>query len=85
MSRFIETGRPGGFNSLRGVRFLAGTDRHRVDESRSRAADPAARQRQDRRLGSGTPALDADWDPHAESLDDVAGSEFIDDRIRLRE
>jgi hypothetical protein len=34
---------------------------------------------------SGTPVITADLDDHTETLDAVAGSEFVDDRIRLQE
>ena len=33
----------------------------------------------------GTALLSADLDRHLENLDTVAGSEFVDDRIRLEE
>jgi hypothetical protein len=35
--------------------------------------------------GATASIIAADLDHHAESLDAVAGSEFVDDRIRLRE
>ena len=34
---------------------------------------------------NGAPAIAADVDDHTERLDAVAGSEFVDDRIRLQE
>lgn len=34
---------------------------------------------------SGATVIAADLDDHTESLDAVAGSEFVDDRIRLQE
>ena len=40
---------------------------------------------QDVQPSRGASLLSADLDRHTESLDTVAGSEFVDDRIRLEE
>jgi len=70
MSRILVTSRPGFFKRLANLRPPAAAREVRgMEESPTRGASIIA----------------ADLDHHAESLDAVAGSEFVDDRIRLRE
>jgi hypothetical protein len=72
MRRVLVTGGFGLLSRLAGVRLLAGT---RVVSGfvESRTPVPDA------------PATMDDFDHHTAHLDAVAGSEFVDDRIRRRE
>jgi hypothetical protein len=87
MSRVLLTVAAGLFSRLASVRFLSVTRVVRViEESRTRVLEEPGttdvREVQPNRAAS---IITAELDHHAESLDAVAGSEFVDDRIRLRE
>ena len=57
-----------------------------IEESRTRIPEePGAMDIRKGQPNRGASIIAADLDHHAESLDAVAGSEFVDDRIRLRE
>ena len=79
MSSVLATSGLGLFSRLANVRLLAATREVRGMEE-SRTID--GREIQPNR---GASIIAADLDHRAESLDAVAGSEFVDDRIRLRE
>jgi len=87
MSRVLLTGRPGFFSRLANVRLLAATREVRgMEESRTRVPEePGTMDVREGQPNRGASIIAADLDRHAESLDAVAGSEFVDDRIRLRE
>jgi hypothetical protein len=87
MSRVFLTGRPGFFSRLANVRLLAATREVRgIEESRTRVREePGTMDVREVQRNRGRSIIAADLDRHAESLDAVAGSEFVDDRIRLRE
>jgi hypothetical protein len=87
MSRVLLTGGPGLFSRLANVRLLAATREVRgMEESRRRLPEePATMDVREVQPSRGASIVAADLDHHAESLDAVAGSEFVDDRIRLRE
>ena len=57
-----------------------------MEESRTRVpVEPGTMDVREVEPNRGASIIAADLDHHAESLDAVAGSEFVDDRIRLRE
>ena len=87
ISRVLLTGGPGFFSRLANVRLLAATRELRgMEESRTRVpmehGTMGVREVQPNR---GPSIVAAAIDHDAQSLDAVAGSEFVDDRIRLRE
>jgi hypothetical protein len=87
IGRVLLTGAPGFFSRVANVRLLAATRELRnIKESRTRVpmehGTMDAREVQPNR---GPSIVAADLDHDAQSLDAVAGSEFVDDRIRLRE
>ena len=87
MSRMLVTIGLGFFSRLANTRFLAAARQVRgTEESPTRVPDEPAtidvREVQPSRWAS---IVAADLYHHAQSLDAVAGSEFVDDRIRLRE
>ena len=79
-------GPPGFFSRLANVRLLTATREVRgVEESRRRLPEePATMNVREAQPNRGASIVAADLDHQAESLDAVAGSEFVDDRIRLR-
>ena len=86
MSRILATS-AGFFSRFASVRFLAASREVRgTEQSPTRGPEVLAtidvRESQSSR---GASIIAADRDHHAERLDAVAGSEFVDDRIRLRE
>jgi hypothetical protein len=87
ISRVLLTGGPGFFSRLTNVRLLAATRELRgMEESRTRV--PMQHGTMDVREvhpNRGPSIVAADLDHDAQRLDAVAGSEFVDDRIRLRE
>lgn len=85
MSRVRATVGPGGHSLI--LRLLAaGREVSAVAGSRTRAAEARAVLDARRVLaGAQLPFNAADRDDDAGRLDAVAGSEFVDDRIRLRE
>jgi len=87
MSRVLVTSGLAFFGRLANVRLLAGTREVRsMEESRTRGPEePATMAGRGVEPGRAASIVAADRDRHAESLDAVAGSEFVDDRIRLRE
>ena len=87
MSRVLLTGGPGFFSCLANVRLLAASREVRgMEESPTRVPqEPATMDVREVQPSRGASIIAADLDHHAESLDAVAGSEFVDDRIRLRE
>ena len=87
MRRNFVTSRPGFFSRLANLRLVpAARERWSIEESATRVAEEPAtlnvRQIQPTR---GALIVAADLGHLADSLDAVAGSEFVDDRIRLRE
>jgi hypothetical protein len=56
-----------------------------MDENPTRAPEEPATKEVAELQPSGTPVITADLDDRTEILDAVAGSEFVDDRIRLQE
>ena len=87
MTRGLLTGGSGFFSRLASVRFLSVTRVVRgIEESRTRGLEGRGttdvREVQPNRAARTTAA---DLDHYAERLDAVAGSEFVDDRIRLGE
>jgi len=56
-----------------------------MDENPTRAPEEPATEDVGEPQPSGAPVIAADLDDDTERLDAVAGSEFVDDRIRLRE
>jgi hypothetical protein len=87
MSRRLETSGPGFFGSWAILPFLAaGREVHGVEESPQRASEePATVDAGEVQTSSRASFIAADRDQDAESVDAVAGSEFLDDRIRLQE
>jgi len=87
MSRILVTSRPGFFSLLANLRLLAATREVRgMEESRRRVPEePATMDVREIQPSRGTSIIAAGLGHHAENLDAVAGSEFVDDRIRLRE
>ena len=86
ISRVLLTGGPGFFSRLANVRLLAATRELRgMEQSRTRV--PMQHGTRDREVqpNRGPSIVAADLDHDAQRLDAVAGSEFVDDRIRLRE
>jgi hypothetical protein len=83
MSRLLIPGRPWLFSRLVTPRPLAALEVHRIEGSptlESEAMDDQAIQ-----PSRGASMVAADLGHHVGRLDAVAGSEFVDDRIRLRE
>ena len=76
MSRILLTNRPGFFSRLANVGVMAAIREVRI------TAETEIREVQSSREAS---IVAVDLDRHADVLDAVAGSEFVDDRIRLRE
>ena len=87
ISRVLLTGRPGFFSRLANVRLLAATRELRgMEESRTRVPmEHGTMDVREVQPNRGPSIVAADLDHDAQSLDAVAGSEFVDDRIRLRE
>ena len=87
ISRVLLTGGPGFFSCLASVRLLAGIrDLRGMEESRTRVSmEPGTMDVREVQPNRGASIIAADLDHDAQSLDAVAGSEFVDDRIRLRE
>ena len=56
-----------------------------MDENSARAPEEPATKDIGELQPSWAPVIAADLDDRTESLDAVAGSEFVDDRIRLQE
>ena len=56
-----------------------------TDENPTHASDEPATKDVAELQPNGAPVIAADLDDRTESLDAVAGSEFVDDRIRLQE
>ena len=86
MPKVLVTSRPGFFGRLVNLRLLrAAREVRRVEETPRRVPEGPTtldvREIQNR----GASIIAEDLDHYAESLDAVAGSEFVDDRIRLRE
>jgi hypothetical protein len=78
---------PSFFSRLASVRFLSVTRAVRViEESRTRVLEgPETTDVREVQSPRGASTIAADLDHQAEILDAIAGSEFIDDRIRQRE
>jgi len=87
MIRLFEIRGPGFFGSRAILRlFAAGTQVHSLGESpRHALEEPATVDAGDVQLSAGVSFIVADSDQVTERLDSVAGSEFVDDRLRLRE
>ena len=86
MSRVLLTGGPGLFSRLANLWLLAATREVRGMESRRRVpGEPATMDGREVQSSRSASIIAADLVRHAGSLDAVAGSEFVDDRIRLRE
>jgi hypothetical protein len=87
MSKSLVASQSGFFGSLANLRRLAfERDRRGVEGSPTRVlAKPATVDVRQHQPSSGASIIAAGLGHHAESLDAVAGSEFVDDRIRLRE
>ena len=87
MSRILVTSRPGFFSLLANLRLLAAAREVRsTEESPTRVPEePATMDVREIQPSRGTSIIAAGPGHDAESLDAVAGSEFVDDRIRLRE
>jgi len=85
MSRLLVTSAPG-FRSP-SLRLLGvGNDGPRLEESPTRAAEgPSASDTGDDRQSRGSSFIAAVRDYDADNVDAVAGSEFVDDQIRLQE
>ena len=77
ISRVILTGGPGFFSRFADIRLVADTREVRGTEETIDVLEVQPNR--------GTPIVSADLDHDAGSLDAVAGSEYVDDRIRLRE
>jgi hypothetical protein len=56
-----------------------------MDENPTRVHEEPATKDVGELQPSGAPVIAADLDDHTENLDAVAGSEFVDDRIRMPE
>jgi hypothetical protein len=79
MSRVLVTSGPGFFGSRAIFRFLAaGVEARSLEEA-------AATNTRDLQPSSRPSFIAVDHDQGAERVDAVAGSEFVDDRIRLQE
>jgi len=87
ISRVLLTGGPGFFSRLANVRLLAATRELRgMEESRTRVPmQHGTKDVREVQPNRGPSIVAADLDHDAQRLDAVAGSEFVDDRIRLRE
>ena len=87
ISRVLLTGGPGFFSRLANVGLLAAAREVRgMEESRTRVPkETGTMDVREVQPNRGASIIAADLDHDAESLDAVAGSEFVDDRIRLRE
>jgi hypothetical protein len=87
INRVLLTGGPGFFSRLANVQLLAATRKLRgMEESRTRVPmEPGTMDVREVQPNRGASIIAADLDHDAESFDAVAGSEFVDDRIRLRE
>ena len=87
MSRVLATSGLGFFSRLASVRLLAAAREVRgMEESPTRVPEePGTMDVRDVQPSRGASIIAADLNHHAERLDAVAGSEFVDDRIRLRE
>ena len=87
MSTIHVTSRPGFFSGLANLRLLAAAHERRSTEDRPTGGpeEPATMDVRQIRPSRGASIIAAGFGNHAESLDAVAGSEFVDDRIRLRE
>ena len=87
MSRVLLTGGPGFFSRLANVRFMSAA--REVGSTGETPAllpeEPATMDVRGGQTSRGLSNVPASLDHHADSLDAVAGSEFVDDRIRLRE
>jgi len=85
MSRILVTSRPGFFSLLANLRLRAAAREARsMEESSTRVPEePATMDVREIQPTRRTSIIAAGL--HVESLDVVAGSEFVDDRIRLRE
>ena len=79
--------RPGFFSRLANVRLLpAARELRSMEETPMRVPEePATMGVREIQPSRGASIIAAGLDHHAASLDAVAGSEFVDDRIRLRE
>jgi hypothetical protein len=77
----------GFFSRFRNVRILAAArEVHRMEQSHTPGpGEPAATDVGQVQSSRETSIISADLDHHAGGLDAVAGSEFVDDRIRLRD
>jgi hypothetical protein len=87
MSRILVTRRAGFFSLLANLRLRAAArEVRRMEEGPTRVPEePATMDVREIQPTRGTSVIAAGLGHHAESLDVVAGSEFVDDRIRLRE
>ena len=87
MSSVLATSARSFFSRLANVRPPAATREARgMEESRTRLpVDPGMMDGREVGPSRGPSIIAVDLDRHAERLDGVAGSEFVDDRIRLRE
>jgi nucleoside-diphosphate-sugar epimerase len=86
MSRLLATGGPGFVGSRVILRLLtAGREVRTVVESPTRRADVPAMATPDAQPRADVSFIASARDLDAERLDAVAGSEYLDDRIRLRE
>jgi len=87
ISSVILTGGAGFLSRLANVRLPAATREPRgMEETRTRVPmEPWTMDVREVRPNRGASIVAADLDHDAQRLDAVAGSEFVDDRIRLRE
>jgi hypothetical protein len=87
MSRLLSTSGLGFFSRLANVRLLAGVrEVGSIEENPTPLAEEPAKMGVREVLPTRRASIIAeDLDHHTEKLDAVAGSEFVDDRIRLRE
>jgi hypothetical protein len=87
MRRGLLTGGPGFFSRFANVRLLAATrDVRGLEKSRTRVPEePGTIDVREVQPNRGASIIAVDLDHYTERLDAVAGSEFVDDRIRLRE
>jgi nucleoside-diphosphate-sugar epimerase len=86
MSRLLVTSRPGFFGSVAIHRLLAAGREVLTMESPTRGTEQSAMMNAgDAQPSPGASFIAADGDHPAETPDAVAGSEFVDDRIRLPE
>jgi nucleoside-diphosphate-sugar epimerase len=88
MSKVLVTSWPGFFGSVAILRILAaGREVRTMEESPTTggAEESAMVNAGDIQPSPGASFIAADRDQDVERLDTVAGSEFVDDRIRLRE